>query len=96
MISSFADPTRSIQSDPTWGLNAKEKEILQEMTASEQVYSYDAFQTLRFELKLRDELVKAALAFTAAEQPLKSLKTLDATIDIGYGQKMAVFNSAQM
>jgi len=53
------DPSQLIQ---TWGLNNTEKEILEKMAGSEQIYSYDSFQPLRFELKLRDELVKAALA----------------------------------
>lgn len=46
----------------SWGLNTNEKAIVEKMAASEQVFSYVTFQPLRFELRLRDELVKAALA----------------------------------
>lgn len=46
----------------TWALNHTEKEILEQMAQSEQLYNYDTFKQLRFELKLRDELVNAALA----------------------------------
>ncbi|MGG1662393.1 protein-glutamine gamma-glutamyltransferase [Brevibacillus sp. NRS-1366] len=45
-----------------WGLNAVQREVVRKMAESPEVFEYPSADLLRFELKMRDHLVRSALA----------------------------------
>lgn len=45
-----------------WGLNAVQREVVRKMAESQEVFEYPSADLLQFELKMRDHLVRSALA----------------------------------
>lgn len=49
-----------------WGLNAVQRETVRIMAASQEVFEYPSPELLQFELKMRDHLVRSALALNSS------------------------------